>query len=85
MAQFPTEPFLREALGRPVARAMACFVLYRKISQNRMPMPSDEVRHNFLPNHALERFWDALWLELWLVYVSSQNIVEVCVDDRKRS
>ena len=27
-----------------------------------MPMPSNEVRRNLLPNEPIESFWDVLWL-----------------------
>ena len=64
-AQFPTEPCPREVPGCLVARAMTVLAFYRRLSLNRMLMPSSEARHSFLPNRALERFWDALWLELW--------------------
>ena len=31
---------------------------YSQLSKNDSP-------RNLLPNHAIESFWDALWLELW--------------------
>ena len=48
-----------------------------------MPMPSNEVRRNLLPNEPIDSFWYALWVELWpsggyygyIVYPGSHHIL----------
>ena len=43
-----------------------------------MPMPSNEVRRNLLPNEPIESFWDVLWLGIQpcLCSIESRKVVQ---------
>ena len=41
-----------------------------------MPMPSNEARRNLLSNEHLDTFWEALWLELWPLFLFYCKISE---------
>ena len=51
-----------------------------------MPMPSNEVRRNLLPNEPIESFWDAMWLGIqpFLCFtVESRRIACRCLQTKR--